>query len=71
MWGDNVGALRIKTKSISGIESSVLWSRSYNYGDSWNIGQVQVSSSGSYQVIFEGVVDASWLGDIAIGKNYY
>ena len=69
MWGDNVGSLRIKTKSNSGTESSVLWSRSYNYGDNWNIGQIQVSSSSTYQVIFEGVVDVSWLGDIAIGKN--
>ena len=68
MWGDNVGALKIRTKSNNGVYSTQLWSRANNYGDQWNIAQVEVNSIGSYQVAFEGVVDDTWLGDIAIGK---
>ena len=71
MWGDNVGALRVKTRTSNGIYSTPFWSRGYNYGDNWNIAQVEVSSFDIYQVVFEGVVDDTWLGDIAIGNLKY
>jgi hypothetical protein len=69
MWGNDIGALNILTKSQSGTTSLPFWTRNKNYGDEWNLGEVTVmglTTTDMYQIVFEGVVGDSWEGDIAI-----
>jgi hypothetical protein len=65
MWGEDTGALRVKTRANDGLYSAALWTRGNNYGDNWNIAQVKVDSYSAYQLVFEGVVDGTWLGNSA------
>ena len=66
MYGNDIGSLNIRTLSDGGVLSLPFWTRAKNYGDKWNVGQTTVSSVGTYSIVFEGIVGASWLGDIAI-----
>ena len=66
MWGTSIGTLNILTKSNDAL-SSAIWQRNKNYGDEWNLAEVQLSSNNQdYQVAFEGIVGSSFYGDIAI-----
>ncbi|CAF0741635.1 unnamed protein product, partial [Brachionus calyciflorus] len=66
MWGTSIGVLNILTKTESGTFSSPIWTRGNNYGNQWNLAETNVRSSEKFQIVFEGVVGSSWLGDIAI-----
>lgn len=70
MWGDSRATLNIVTKSSTDVLSLPLWSRSKNYGDRWNFGQVTIPSSNVvYQIGFEGIIGNgtfTFEGDIAI-----
>ncbi|XP_025084909.1 MAM and LDL-receptor class A domain-containing protein 1-like [Pomacea canaliculata] len=66
--GDNVGALNIYIISGAELTSSDIpvWSKRHNLGEIWFPGQTTIQGSSSYRVVFEGVVGAGSLGDIAI-----
>lgn len=75
MWGEGKSRLNIVTKSANGALSSPLWTRSKNYGNKWNLGQLTVvppdgsSVDDLYQIGFEGIIgnsSISFEGDIAI-----
>ncbi|XP_078610727.1 scavenger receptor cysteine-rich domain-containing group B protein-like isoform X2 [Branchiostoma floridae x Branchiostoma japonicum] len=59
MYGTDVNQLRVL------VGSTVVWSRSYNQGNTWHLASVDVQIDNS-QVIFEGVRGSSYRGDIAI-----
>lgn len=66
MWGADIGLLNVLTKNDLGTFSVPAWSRGYNYGDQWQVGQVELNNARVYQIAFEGIVGASFLGDIAL-----
>lgn len=70
MWGVGKSTLNILTKSASNKLSLPLWTRNKNYGDRWNLGQVQIPSSNElYQIGFEGIIGDhlfNFEGDVAL-----
>jgi hypothetical protein len=69
LWADNI---KLNILSISKSDSSIngpYWTRSNNYGDEWNLGEITVIGSNledEFKVVFEGMVMDSWYGNIAI-----
>ncbi|CAH1243820.1 MDGA1 [Branchiostoma lanceolatum] len=64
MYGGYVGTLTVSVKA--GGTTTVIWSRSRNQGNQWFSVAVNIPTTGSYQVIFEGVKGELAHGDIAI-----
>eukprot|EP00058_Branchiostoma_floridae_P025618 XP_002611108.1 hypothetical protein BRAFLDRAFT_70466 [Branchiostoma floridae] len=64
MYGLHTGTLRVSVKV--GNTTSEIWTRSGNQGNQWFSVAVSISTTGSYQVIFEGVRGSGVRGDIAI-----
>ncbi|XP_077978860.1 MAM and LDL-receptor class A domain-containing protein 1-like [Glandiceps talaboti] len=65
MYGSNVGTLNIYAKSGNQY-GAVLWSQQGDQGDIWWDAQVNITSTSSYQVVFEAIVGGSYSSDIAI-----
>lgn len=65
MYGRTIGSLKVyRRRSTLG---TALWSKSGNHGNQWLVAHVTITSPTSgYQVVFEGVIGASYTGDIAI-----
>ncbi|CAF4185562.1 unnamed protein product, partial [Rotaria sp. Silwood2] len=66
MWGRDTGALNVYLKAGSVIEGSPLWALSGDQGDFWRPARATIQTTGKFQVIFEGVVGESYLGDISL-----
>ncbi|XP_025084901.1 MAM and LDL-receptor class A domain-containing protein 1-like [Pomacea canaliculata] len=66
--GDSVGALNIYIMSGAALTNSdvPVWSKRDSQGGTWVPGQATIQRPSSYRVVFEGVVGASSLADIAI-----
>ena len=68
MYGNHIGSLNVystdagKTATLG----SPIWSRSYNMGNQWRLGQKTLYPNGQYQVIFEGVIGDGYNGDISL-----
>lgn len=72
MYGDSVGMLKVKQRSLlTGLEM-ILWEASGNHGNSWHQHHITFSALNSYKLIFEGYVGAMgslyFRGDIAIDE---
>jgi hypothetical protein len=66
MYGSDVGALNIYEK-INNQTENLIWQLKKEKKNSWINGQVNVGSSGKpFQIIIEGVVGSSYMGDISI-----
>ncbi|XP_066266318.1 deleted in malignant brain tumors 1 protein-like [Branchiostoma lanceolatum] len=59
MYGSTINQLRVL------VGSEVVWSQSYNQGNSWHLASVDLYDADD-QVVFEGVRGSSFRGDIAI-----
>ncbi|CAF0847412.1 unnamed protein product, partial [Rotaria sordida] len=66
MWGIDTGALNVFLKSGSTFVDSPLWALNGDQGDLWRSARATIRATGKFQVIFEGVVGKSYLGDISI-----
>ncbi|XP_066297911.1 uncharacterized protein [Branchiostoma lanceolatum] len=64
MYGVNIGTLTVSVKAES--TTTAIWTRSGNQGNQWFSVTVSIPTTGSYQVIFEGVRGGNVHGDIAI-----
>ncbi|EDO47787.1 predicted protein [Nematostella vectensis] len=74
MYGTTVGTLTLYLKTGRGNSSAVetpIWSLSGNFGDQWMNGQAPISSTGWYQIVFEGMKGRGISGDIAIDDVTY
>ncbi|XP_014680990.1 PREDICTED: MAM and LDL-receptor class A domain-containing protein 1-like [Priapulus caudatus] len=65
MYGTAVGSLNVYTRQ-AGLLGSVVWTLAGDQGDRWYKGMVDVASSTTFNVVFEGVVGSNVKGDIAI-----
>ncbi|XP_067654504.1 MAM and LDL-receptor class A domain-containing protein 1-like [Haliotis asinina] len=68
MYGNSIGTLNVYV-TRNGAKGSPIWQMSGNQGNSWNVAEVSiktVSGSTPYQIVFEGIVGRTYLGDIAI-----
>ncbi|CAG7819888.1 unnamed protein product [Allacma fusca] len=66
MFGNGVGMLRVLIHDKEANEDRVVWSLAGEAGNAWYQGQVPISSSTSFKIVFEGEVGKNNLGDIAI-----
>jgi hypothetical protein len=65
--GTGMGSLNVyRMNRRSNPQLTQIWTKSGEQGTTWVQGQVDVSSTNGYFIIFEGVVGNNVLGDIAI-----
>ena len=66
----NMNGIRMGTLNVILVQPSQsgrrLWTKAGNQGASWQLAQVPVPASTSYQVMFEGIVGTGFQSDIAI-----
>lgn len=65
--GNDQCDLAIKTMH-NGLLSLPFWTRYRDYGDEWNLAEIEVSSvsTDDFKIVFEGQVKENWQGYIAI-----
>ncbi|XP_063609951.1 MAM and LDL-receptor class A domain-containing protein 1-like [Penaeus indicus] len=66
MFGNGIGSLRVILFDVNTDEDKVIWQISGEAGNAWYQGQVPIASPTPFKIVFEGVVGANNLGDIAI-----
>ncbi|XP_045139378.1 MAM and LDL-receptor class A domain-containing protein 1-like isoform X1 [Portunus trituberculatus] len=66
MYGNGIGSLRVLIYDVNTAQDTVIWKISGEAGNAWYQGQVPISSSSPFKIVFEGQVGANNLGDIAI-----
>ncbi|ROT72905.1 putative MAM domain-containing protein 2-like [Penaeus vannamei] len=66
MFGNGIGSLRVIIFDVNTDEDKVIWQISGEAGNAWYQGQVPIASPSPFKIVFEGVVGANNLGDIAI-----
>lgn len=66
MLGSGIGKLSVLVKNNDGSDQRIVWEKSGEQGNEWKQASVEVTSSVSYQVFFEGVRGVDFRGDIAI-----
>ncbi|XP_070566390.1 MAM and LDL-receptor class A domain-containing protein 1-like [Ptychodera flava] len=65
MYGSDIGELNVYSQTSNQL-SNLLWSRSGDFGDRWNLAQVSLATSDTYQVAFESVRGDGSFGDVAL-----
>ncbi|XP_055010948.1 MAM domain-containing glycosylphosphatidylinositol anchor protein 1 [Boleophthalmus pectinirostris] len=67
MKGKHIGTLNVllRVRSITSVDT-VLWSKSGHQGPDWRKAFFDISPSGPFQIMFEGIRGPSFEGDIAI-----
>ncbi|XP_019632083.1 PREDICTED: MAM and LDL-receptor class A domain-containing protein 2-like [Branchiostoma belcheri] len=65
MMGADIGTLNVYA-SVAGNRGFPIWTLSGEQGNQWTIARVTVSTTGDFQIVFEGVRGANYRGDIAI-----
>ncbi|CAF1515641.1 unnamed protein product, partial [Adineta steineri] len=71
MYGDDIGALNIYTRTTFGGEMDKIWSKDYNVGDFWNRAEIVLMENEPFQVVLEAVVGDGYGGDIAIDDTSF
>ncbi|XP_033121475.1 MAM and LDL-receptor class A domain-containing protein 1-like [Anneissia japonica] len=66
MYGATVNTLNVYIVDSTGAVGSPVWTRTNNQGNFWILGQVSVSTSGIYRVMFEGIRGVGFTGDISL-----
>ena len=73
MFGNGVGSLRVWLRPSetggegeAGNAARILWEMTGDAGNNWNLAQLPIASSSSFQIAFEGIVGSNYLGNIAI-----
>ncbi|XP_033751987.1 MAM and LDL-receptor class A domain-containing protein 1-like [Pecten maximus] len=69
MYGRNIGALNVFVTASNTDPSQkgrAVWTRNFNQGNIWHLGQATITPNGQYYVVFEAVRGTSYLGDIAL-----
>ncbi len=65
LYGADIGSLNVWIRQNNQLFKNI-WSRSGNLGNTWRYGHVSVKSIYDYQMVLEGVVGSSHLGDAAV-----
>uniref|UniRef100_A0A087Y9U7 MAM domain containing glycosylphosphatidylinositol anchor 1 n=1 Tax=Poecilia formosa TaxID=48698 RepID=A0A087Y9U7_POEFO len=67
MKGKHIGMLNVllRVRSIAPVDS-VVWTKSGHQGPDWSKAYFDISPSGPFQIVFEGIRGAGFEGDIAI-----
>lgn len=66
MRGASIGTLNVYLHTGNFSAMQLLWQRKGNKGSTWMLGQIPITSSVKYQVVFEGIRGNSYTGDIAL-----
>ena len=67
MYGSHIGSLNIYLDRATG---APIWNRTGDQGNVWRHGRVNLQSYTRFRVLLEGIVGASYRGDIAIDDIY-
>ncbi|XP_033753484.1 MAM and LDL-receptor class A domain-containing protein 1-like [Pecten maximus] len=72
MYGSGIGSLNIYTQNTGASTKTLKWTLSNNQGNVWKQATVSVPAmQQEFNIIFEGVYNGSYLGDIAIDDVAY
>lgn len=69
MYGRNIGTLKVYTKTEDNAELNAAWSAYGNQGNLWiksRLSIPRILARVGYQIIFEGITELGYLGDIAV-----
>ncbi|CAF0724038.1 unnamed protein product, partial [Brachionus calyciflorus] len=65
-YGDTINTLNVFTRKRGSLSNQPIWSMYKNQGDQWRPASITISEYEDFEVVFEGIVGASYDGDIAI-----
>ncbi|XP_066300034.1 MAM and LDL-receptor class A domain-containing protein 1-like [Branchiostoma lanceolatum] len=65
MLGADIGTLNVYA-SVAGNRGFPIWTLSGEQGNLWTIARVTVSTTGDFQIVFEGIRGSNYRGDIAV-----
>ena len=66
MYGQTMGALNVYSRTTLGGAENRLFSKTNEVGDYWSRIDIQIRETQPFQIVIEGVVGTSYLGDIAV-----
>ena len=66
MYGQTMGALNVYSRTSLGGAENRLFSKTNEVGDYWSRIDIQIKETQPFQIVIEGVVGTSFLGDIAV-----
>ena len=66
MYGQTMGALNVYSRTTLGGSENKLFSKANEVGDYWSRIDIQIRETQPFQIVIEGVVGTSFLGDIAV-----
>ncbi|XP_071486324.1 MAM and LDL-receptor class A domain-containing protein 1-like [Diadema antillarum] len=64
MFGGDIGSLNFYM--LDGSTERLIWTKSRTQANEWRRGQHIITSTAGYELVIEGVIGPSWLGDISI-----
>lgn len=71
MWGQDIGAFRILSRTSIGGGEKVYYSRDTAIGDFWERRDVVINEAQPFQIILEGIVGNGFRGDIGIDDTSF
>ena len=66
MYGQTMGALNVYSRTSLGGAENRLFSKTNEVGDYWSRIDIQIKETQPFQIVIDGVVGTSFLGDIAV-----
>ena len=66
MYGKTIGALNVYSRTTIGGGENKLFSKTNEVGDYWSRIDIPIKETEPFQIVIEGVVGTSFLGDIGI-----
>ncbi|XP_033117835.1 MAM and LDL-receptor class A domain-containing protein 1-like, partial [Anneissia japonica] len=66
MYGTTVNTLNVYIVNTNGTVGTPVWTKRDDQGDFWQLGQISIETSSTYQIVFEGIVGRSYSSDIAL-----
>ncbi|KAL5017582.1 hypothetical protein ScPMuIL_007171 [Solemya velum] len=69
MYGKHVGTLNVFTKTSDGTELDTAWRAYGNQGNIWTLARLGIPKElarAGFQLVFEGITESGYLGDIAL-----
>jgi hypothetical protein len=65
--GEDSCSLNIFRTAMNGVESEVLWTRKRDYGDQWNLAELNIETDSNFELVFEALpTNSFWFGTIAL-----
>ncbi|KAK7473655.1 hypothetical protein BaRGS_00035133, partial [Batillaria attramentaria] len=68
MYGNGIGTLNVYSVPQNTLPQlpAATWTRSFDQGNQWRLGEASINLASNFQVVFEGIVGKNYNGDIAV-----